>query len=103
MYNIDSTGDILYLGERTSLIAYDKNDKQWVWYDKKSNTSVATSTSSYTSLLIGVHDVDFTGVEGDACQADGLVRRLKFTTCVSGEFTCNDGQCVGIGKRCDQT
>ena len=103
MYNIDSSGDILYLGERTSLIAYDKNAKQWVWYDKKSNMSVATSTSSYTSLLIGVHDVEFTGVEEDACQVDGILNRLKFTTCFSGEFTCNDGQCVGIGKRCDQT
>ena len=103
MYNIDNKGDILYLGKQTSRIAYDKNSKLWVWYDKKSNMSIATSSSPYTSLLIGVHEVDFSGVEEDACQADGVVRRLKFTTCVPGEFTCNDGQCVGIEKRCDQT
>ena len=62
-----------------------------------------TSSSPYSSLLIGVHLVDFHGVVDDACQADGVVRRLKFTTCVTGQFTCNDGQCVSIEKRCDQT
>ena len=103
MYNIDSKGEIIYLGEQTSRIYYDKIDKMWVWLDKKSKNSRATSSSTYSSLLIGVHEVDFGKVEEDACQADGVVRRLKFTTCIPGEFTCNDGQCVGIEKRCDQT
>ena len=103
MYNIDRQGDILYLGERTSIIAYDKQAKHWVWYDKKNNMSVATSASPFTSLLIGVHVVDFRGVVDDACQENGIVRKLKFTTCIPGQFTCNDGQCVGIEKRCDQT
>ena len=28
---------------------------------------------------------------------------IKFTTCKSGDFTCNDGQCIDIEKRCAQT
>ena len=27
---------------------------------------------------------------------------LKLTGCADHEFTCDDGQCVDIGKRCDQ-
>ena len=103
MYNIDSKGDVLCLGERTSMIAYDAMSQQWVWYDSKNNMSVATSTSSYASLLIGVHTVDFSGVMDDKCQQDGIVRRLKLTTCTPGQFTCSDGQCVDIEERCDQT
>ena len=103
MYNINKEGIIMYLGEQTSFITFDSQAKMWMWRDKKNNNSMATSSSPYSSLLIGVHLVDFHGVVDDACQADGVVRRLKFTTCVPGQFTCNDGQCVGIEKRCDQT
>ena len=28
---------------------------------------------------------------------------IKFTACVEGFFTCNDGQCIDIEERCDQT
>ena len=92
-----------FIDGSTSIIAYDKQAKHWVRYDKKNNMSVATSASPYASLLIGVHVVDFRGVVDDACQENGIVRKLKFTTCIPGQFTCNDGQCVGIEKRCDQT
>ena len=103
MYNIDREGDILYLGEKSASIAYDMTAQQWVWYDTKNNISIATSSSAYASLLIGVHEVNFSGVIDDKCQNDGVIRRLKFTTCTSGQFTCSNGQCVGIEERCDQT
>ena len=45
MYNIDRQGEVLYLGESTSTIAYDRPAKLWRWYDKKNNMSVATSES----------------------------------------------------------
>ena len=103
MYNIDSNGDLLYLGEKTSMISYNMMSQQWVWYDSKNNMSVATSNSSYASLLIGVHTVDFSAMVDDKCEEDGKVRKLKFTTCIPGQFTCSDGQCIPIGERCDKT
>ena len=102
MYNIDHAGDILYLGEKSSSISYDPSSHMWVWYDSKDNRSTATSASSYDSLLIGVHTFDFGGVVQDKCKKDGVIRRLKFTTCSDGQFTCDDGLCVGIEQRCDQ-
>ena len=65
MYNIDREGDILYLGEKSSSIAYDMTAQQWVWYDTKNNMSIATSSFSYASLLIGVHEVNFSSVIDD--------------------------------------
>ena len=83
-------------------ISHNTESHMWVWYDNKDNRSIATSVSSYESLLIGVHTFDFSGVVQDKCKKDGVVRRLKFTTCKSGQFTCDDGLCVRIEQRCDQ-
>jgi len=47
--------------------------------------------------------VDFSGVVADKCETDNPVKMIKLTTCQAGEFTCNDGQCIDIEKRCDQT
>ena len=45
------------------------------------------------------------GVKDDKCTdgRDDKVMNIKFTTCVAGMFTCNDGQCIDIEERCDQT
>ena len=95
----------MYLGMMTSMIAYNSALKLWVWYDTKSNLSVATSTASYNSLLMGSYIIDFSGVVDDKCKegTKESVRRVKFTTCKSGEFTCDNGHCITIEQKCDQT
>ena len=76
--------------------------RKWVWYDAKNILSIASSSSLFTSLLMGVQVVDFSGVEDDRCSEDGTIRKLKFTTCPMGKFTCNDGLCIDIVERCDK-
>ena len=68
----------------------------------KDNISIATSSSPYSSLLMGVHTFDFSNVVEDPCVQDGVVRKLKFTRCAPGKFTCNDGLCIDIDQRCDK-
>ena len=103
IWNMDSDGNIVYLGERTSTITYSKQMKQWVWYDNRDNTSVATSAAPESSLLLGVHEVDFSGVIEDKCRKHGIRRLVKLTTCEDGQFTCNGGLCVPLESRCDKT
>ena len=102
LYNIDSNGKVLFVGKYNSVIYYDNDDNQWVWYDRKFNSSKATSNAPEESILLGAHAFDFTKVLDSKCPGLKL-KKLKFTTCRSGQFTCNDGQCIDIEKRCDQT
>ena len=46
--------------------------------------------------------VDFSGVVSDKCATENPLKMIKLTTCMAGEFTCNDGQCIDIEKRFDQ-
>ena len=90
------------MGLYNSFLFYNKKEELWAWHDRKFNTSKATGMAAEDSPLIGVHEIDFSGVPDDKC---GVLRKrmIKFTTCKSGEFTCNDGQCISIEQRCDQT
>lgn len=63
-----------------------------------------SSTSSEISMLLGLQDFDFSTVTDDPCTArsNSKKTRVKVTSCGSGSFTCNDGQCVSINERCNQ-
>ena len=102
MFNTDDDGELLYFGQKSSMISYNRNRRQWLWSDMKDNISIATSSSPYSSLLMGVHTFDFSNVVDDPCIQDGVVRKLKFTRCAPGKFTCNDGLCIDIDQRCDK-
>lgn len=102
IYTTQNDGEVMYLGEQSSVITYDKNSHKWVWRDSKNNESIATSNSSYESLMMGKHFVDFSKVSDDKC-LDGLIRPLKLSTCMALQFTCNNGFCINISSRCDQT
>ena len=102
LFNTDKNGELLYFGEKSSMITYSKGERKWLWYDMKDNNSIATSSSPYSTLLMGVQTVDFSNVVDDPCVQDGVVRKLKFTRCAPGTFTCNDGLCIDIDQRCDK-
>ena len=55
-------------------------------------------------MLLGVNLFDFSGVVDDPCTSSltNKLVKIKVTACGSGQFTCDDGQCVPIDERCNQ-
>ena len=55
-------------------------------------------------MLLGAHVFDFSGMVDDPCTSslDNKLVKIKVTACGSGQFTCDDGQCVPIDERCNQ-
>ena len=75
-----------------------------MWYDRKpGHQGYATSDAYDSPLLLGVHEFNFSNFENPPCGLQGKLMKLKFTTCPPENFTCNDGQCIDMEKRCDQT
>ena len=60
-----------------------------------------TSKATHSSFIIGKHNWT---VEGDSSCNGGrtYVTELKMSGCSENQFTCNNGQCLGINLRCDQ-
>ena len=86
-FMLNEKGNALYLGYHTSIIYYEKAEESWVWFDRKDNRSKAVSASCKmigrpnlkvskapeTSLLLGVHQFDFSTVLEDKCTLDQSV------------------------------
>ena len=55
-------------------------------------------------MLLGVNTFDFSGVKDDPCTSSLKSKEvmIKVTGCGSGQFTCDDGQCVSMDERCNQ-
>ena len=71
------------------------------------NSKLLNSTLSFASeisLLLGLQVFDVSLVKDEPCtvRSDSKKIQVKVTSCGSGSFTCNDGQCVSINERCNQ-
>ena len=105
-YTVDEDGQELYKGRQgrpASIIKYNKTSKVWQLYKPHDNSSMITSAAIWETFLIGVQTVNFQQAQEDKCFKDRIFQKVKFTSCTSGYFTCNDGSCIPMGKRCDQT
>ena len=82
-------------------ITFDENNK--IWNLKVAHSRVnATSKATHSSFLLGKQNWTITADENNECYASKEYAELKMSGCQKGEFTCNDGQCVGMEQRCNQ-
>ena len=68
------------------------------------HSEIFSLDSLEASLLLGLHMFDFSRVQEDPCTSSLASKqvRVKVTACSSGQFTCDDGECVSIEERCNQ-
>ena len=95
--------DLEYIGISSSRIFYDNEEKQWkMTVTGKKERTVGTSKTSFESFLLGKSSWLIENDDISCNTGDPYNITLKLTGCKSDEFTCFDGQCIDINKRCDQ-
>ena len=100
MNNLTDCRELSLIGMKASIV-YDRKQTIWIMTDVVTNMT-GISTASATSLILGRHSWTIKGDRG--CSKDGseYTTELKMSGCQDGNFTCDNGQCVGMDKRCNQ-
>ena len=98
--------DIFFLvGGMTTKIDYHDDHNLWKLSDATSEVS-ATSLARKDTYVIGKHNWTIAHDHKWCREQEGgssvYKTELKLTACKTGEFTCNDGQCIKMEERCDQ-
>ena len=98
-------GSLEFYGTHSSRIVFNEEANLWNWTLLDNPRIFATSNASYGTFLMGKHYWKF---YGDHCFEDGEKHPVFFTACKEGskngddsEYTCDDGLCVSMKKRCD--
>ena len=78
------------------------DDKNKTWNLKNTHTNLTgTSKAPHGSFTLGKHNWTITGDDG-CSDGEEYTRELKMSSCQDDQFTCNDGECVFLEKRCNQ-
>ena len=98
----DDPLNIILVGDECTQIKFNSSLKKWTLEDKCSNVTAVTKANQL-SYALGKHNWTISG-DTDQCSKghQSYTIEMKLTACKGGEFTCDDGQCVAIEKRCDQ-
>ena len=89
------------VGDSASAIEYDQNSKHWKLSSAISSNISGLSRADHNTFLLGKHRWSIKGDSG--CNGGEYTGPLKLTGCnATGQFTCDDGQCVSMEQRCNQ-
>ena len=103
VYTIGEDGVEVYKGKTKSLLSYNRTTKLWHLFKPGDNSSLITSAAAEDSFMIGLNQIHFDQAREEKCYSGKLIQTVKFTSCTAGFFTCSDGRCIPMDKRCDQT
>ena len=93
-------GKPTWLGTQNSIIKWDKNETQWEVCDMFNNACYV-KLQLENDFPVGKHSWD--PDEGIICNDFENRKEAEFilTKCNDDEFTCSDGTCINISKKCD--
>ena len=94
----DDVRNFIYMGNKSTDIRFVNG----AWRISVVGSNITGfSEASKASYALGKHKWTIQG--GNFCDQDPLsMVELKLTGCPEGSFTCDDGQCVTMDKRCNQ-
>ena len=119
----DSFDKVFFFSKDFSRIVFNTSSSQWILSIQNSQTKAISSAGKET-YLVGKHNWTVSNdnqqchLEKGKDKMENYTTELKLTSCEQGfffsffgrmyssgedgEFTCNNGQCVSMAKRCDQ-
>ena len=98
--DVKDIGALTMVGHSTS-IRYNQNRMLWVMNVVHYNVT-GTSGASAKSFTLGKSPWIIDGDKGCNKENTSYKVELKMSACQEGSFTCYDGQCISMRKRCDQ-
>ena len=90
-----------YRGWARSNILYDESSRTWVARHVSNSHFLATSRAPKASLLLGPHEWTVHNDSEKCTNEQSYTTRMLMTACNDTEFTCSDGSCVSMARRCD--
>ena len=87
-----------WIGSISAQITFNIESNQWVLQDRNNDIS-ARADADQISFALGKHNWT---ISGDSSECSSDIMEMKLTGCKDGEFTCDDGQCISMEKRCNQ-
>ena len=97
----ENPGNMIIVGQYTTRIGYNDKTGQWVLNDTKSEVT-ASSRATKLSYLLGKHEWTISNDDHKCGEGKPYTTILKLTGCAEDEFTCDNGQCIKMERRCDQ-
>ena len=99
----DNTSKLMYVGIFSSQISFNYSANLWeLSVVGKLERTVGTAETGLDSLLLG-RTRWLVETDTPACNnGKPYGATLKLSGCGEEEFTCSDGQCIDINRRCDQ-
>ena len=94
-------GRTTYYGNTKSYARFYAKDNQWTLKTFLYNTT-ALSDEISGRFMLGKQNWTIKGDSKKCHKGKSYIATLKLTSCKDGEFTCDDGHCIKMEKRCDQ-
>ena len=94
-------GNMIILGKLKTRIEYNGTTRQWI-LAVADNDVAGMSRASKLSYLLGKHKWTISNDDFECNEGKPYTTFLKLSGCAEDEFTCNDGGCIKMERRCDQ-
>ena len=94
-------GNMILLGAYSSRIEYNDTNRQWILTSAEHDVT-ARSRASKVSYVLGKHKWTISNDAFECYEGKSHTTFLKLSGCAEDEFTCDDGQCIKMERRCDQ-
>ena len=96
-----SDNKMFFLGMSTTRIEYNVSTSRWTLSDAKYDVT-GVSRANELSYVLGKHKWTISNDAFECNEGQTYSTMLKLTGCAEDEFTCDDGQCIKMERRCDQ-